>query len=84
MFARPRVTAGHSGRPLRMDGLALACFAGVQLAAITRVASELVVSPVAMSRLLVASATLWLLAFAAWSVRNAGIYLSPRVDGRPG
>ena len=79
-----RVTAGHSGRPLRMDGVALACFAGVQLAAITRVASELLASPVATSRLLVASAALWLLAFAAWSVRNAGIYLSPRVDGRPG
>ena len=79
-----RVTAGHSGRPLRMDRLAFACFLGVQFAAITRVASELVASPVATSRLLVASAALWLLAFAAWSVRNAGIYLSPRVDGRPG
>ena len=79
-----RVTAGHSGRPLGMDRVALACFAGVQIAAITRVASELVASPVAMSWLLVASAALWLLAFAAWSVRNAGIYLSPRVDGRPG
>lgn len=79
-----RVTAGHSGRPLRMDGVAFACFAGVQFAAITRVASELVVSPVAMSRLLVASAAFWFLAFAAWSVRNAGTYLSPRVDGRPG
>jgi uncharacterized protein involved in response to NO len=79
-----RVTAGHSGRPLRMDLLAFACFLGVQFAAITRVASELVASPVATSRLLVASAALWLLAFAAWSVRNAGIYLSPRVDGRPG
>ena len=79
-----RVTAGHSGRPLGMDRVAFACFLGVQLAAFTRVASELVVSPVAMSWLLVASAAFWLLAFAAWSVRNAGIYLSPRVDGRPG
>ena len=79
-----RVTAGHSGRPLRMDRLALACFIGVQFAAITRVCSELVTAPPLASRLLVASAALWLLAFAGWSVRNAAIYLSPRVDGRPG
>lgn len=79
-----RVTAGHSGRPLRMDRLALACYAGVQLAAATRIWSELAGSPPLASRLLVASAALWLLAFAGWSARNAAIYLSPRVDGRPG
>jgi uncharacterized protein involved in response to NO len=79
-----RVTMGHSGRPLRMDGTALACFAGVELAAMFRVASEVVAAPAAIRNLLLGSAALWLLAFGAWSARHARIYLSPRVDGRPG
>ncbi|NJD31641.1 MAG: NnrS family protein [Gammaproteobacteria bacterium] len=79
-----RVTMGHSGRPLRMDQVALACFAGVQLAAVSRVASEIVTAPAAIRSLLLGSGILWLLAFAAWSLRHAGIYLSPRTDGKPG
>ena len=27
---------------------------------------------------------LWLAAFAVWGVRNSVIYLTPRIDGRPG
>ena len=79
-----RVTMGHSGRPLRMDRVALACFAGVQLAAVSRVASEVITAPLAIRNLLLGSAIVWLIAFGAWSMRHAGIYLSPRVDGRPG
>jgi uncharacterized membrane protein SirB2 len=26
----------------------------------------------------------WLAAFALWGARNAGIYVAPRIDGRPG
>ena len=40
-----RVTMGHSGRPLRMAPAALACFAGVQLAAVARVGSEIATAP---------------------------------------
>jgi uncharacterized protein involved in response to NO len=79
-----RVTMGHSGRPLRMDRTALACFAGVQLAAVARVASELVAAPSATRNLLLGSGVVWLVALGAWSLRNAGIYVSPRVDGKPG
>jgi len=79
-----RVTMGHSGRPLGMDNATLACFAGVQLAAVSRVLSEIVTAPVAIKYLLLGSMALWLLAFGTWTWRNGGIYLAPRVDGRPG
>jgi len=79
-----RVTMGHSGRPLRMSPAALACFAGVQLAAVARVGSEIVTAPDAIRMLLLGSAALWLLAFGVWSFSHAGIYLAPRTDGKPG
>jgi uncharacterized protein involved in response to NO len=79
-----RVTMGHSGRPLRMGPAALACFAGVQLAAVTRVGSEIATAPDAIRVLLLGSAALWLLAFGVWSSGHAGIYLAPRADGKPG
>jgi uncharacterized protein involved in response to NO len=79
-----RVTMGHSGRPLRMGAAALACFAGVQLAAVARVASEIATAPGAIRMLLLGSAALWLLAFGVWSFGHGGIYLAPRADGKPG
>jgi uncharacterized protein involved in response to NO len=79
-----RVTMGHSGRPLRMDRAALACFVVIQLAACARVASEISAAPGAVRNLLLASAILWLGAFAVWTARHGGIYLAPRADGRPG
>jgi uncharacterized protein involved in response to NO len=79
-----RVTQGHSGRPLAMDRAGLLCFAGVQAAAVARVASEIAHSPVAIQWLLLGSVGLWLAAVVAWSWRNGPIYLAPRLDGRPG
>jgi len=79
-----RVTMGHSGRPLRMGPAALTCFAGVQLAAVSRVGSEIVTAPDTVRTLLLGSAVLWLLAFGVWSFGYAGIYLAPRADGKPG
>lgn len=79
-----RVTMGHSGRPLQMDRVALACFLAVQAAACARVASELVTAPAWMQRLLLGSVLLWLAAFGVWSGRLGRIYLQPRIDGRPG
>lgn len=79
-----RVTMGHSGRPLHMDRITLACFVGVQVAAIARVASEIVQAPDVVKHLLFCSLAAWLLAFGVWTARNARIYLAPRIDGRPG
>ena len=79
-----RVTMGHSGRPLRMDGLTLACFLALQLGAASRVLSELLAAPAAIQAFLLASVGLWVGAIAVWVSRVAVIYLQPRVDGKPG
>jgi uncharacterized protein involved in response to NO len=79
-----RVTMGHSGRPLAMDRIAFACFLAVQAAALARVLSEVATAPTAIQWLLFASISAWLAAFGAWGARNAKIYLTPRIDGRPG
>jgi uncharacterized protein involved in response to NO len=79
-----RVTQGHSGRPLVMDRVGLLCFAGVQAAAALRVGSEIARSPSAIQWLLLGSVGLWFAAVLTWSWRNGPIYLTPRLDGRPG
>jgi uncharacterized protein involved in response to NO len=79
-----RVTMGHSGRALVMSRTALACFLAVQLAAVMRVASELLAAPAPVRDLLLGSATLWFLALGTWSAVHGRIWLVPRVDGRPG
>ena len=79
-----RVTMGHSGRPLRMDRVALACFLVLQLATVSRVLGEIVSAPFWMQAFVLTSMALWLGAFAVWTGRLAGIYLAPRADGRPG
>jgi uncharacterized protein involved in response to NO len=79
-----RVTMGHSGRPLQMDRFTLACFLSIQLAAILRVGSEIAAAPAAVKWLLLGSLVLWLGAVAAWAGRVGGIYLRPRIDGKPG
>ena len=79
-----RVTMGHSGRTLKMDGLTLGCFLGIQAAALARVGSEITVAPAAIQWLLLGSAVLWLAALGAWAARSGPIYLAPRSDGKPG
>jgi uncharacterized protein involved in response to NO len=79
-----RVTMGHSGRPLRMDRLTLACFLVLQAGALMRVLSEVITAPSAVRWFLLGSLALWLGAVAAWVGRVGGIYLAPRIDGRPG
>jgi len=79
-----RVTMGHSGRPLAMTRATLACFVGVQAAALMRVCGEVMAAPDAVRDLLLGSMFAWLAAFGTWSALNFGIYLSPRSDGKPG
>jgi uncharacterized protein involved in response to NO len=76
-----RVTMGHSGRPLAMGAVAWLTFALLQLVALTRIVAELAPNPAPW---LVAAAIGWLVAFAPWVLRSAWIYLTPRIDGRPG
>jgi uncharacterized protein involved in response to NO len=79
-----RVTMGHSGRKLAMDRIAFGCFLAVQVAALARVLGEVAAAPAAIQWLLLGSVAAWLAAFGVWGARNARIYLSPRIDGRPG
>lgn len=76
-----RVAAGHSGRPLVADGLALALYGAIQLAAVGRVLSAL--WPAASATLLVAAAA-WALGCVGWALRYGSWLGRPRADGRPG
>ncbi|AWV06381.1 NnrS family protein [Marilutibacter maris] len=76
-----RVTRGHSGRSLRMPPIAWFAFATIQLCALSRIGAELAAAPLTWQLL---SASLWLLALGPWALRMGHIYLSPRVDGKPG
>jgi uncharacterized protein involved in response to NO len=76
-----RVTQGHSGRPLVMPPIAWFTFVAIQLVAIARIVAELTTDPY---RWFAIAAVGWLIAFAPWVVRGAGIYLAPRADGKPG
>jgi uncharacterized protein involved in response to NO len=79
-----RVTMGHSGRPLHMDRPTLACFFALQAGALSRVLSEVMAAPAAVQAFLLGSVVLWLGAVGVWAGRVGGIYLAPRVDGKPG
>jgi uncharacterized protein involved in response to NO len=76
-----RVTQGHSGRPLALGRTAGFAFAGVQCAAIVRIAADVLPDAPAWQ---FAAAALWLLAFLPWVLRSGAIFLTPRVDGKPG
>lgn len=76
-----RVTHGHSGRPLQMSPVPWLCFCLLQIVVLLRIAAELVPD---MYLWLVVAGAGWLIAFLPWVLRGAWIYLTPRVDGRPG
>ena len=76
-----RVTQGHSGRPMRMPGIAWLAFGGIQLVTVMRVLAELSSDPLPWHAL---AAFGWVLVLGPWAVRLGWIYLQPRADGKPG
>lgn len=76
-----RVTQGHSGRPLVLPPVAAFAFVCIQLVSVTRIVAELVADALLWQ---VIAAAGWLLALTPWVVRLGWIYLSPRIDGKPG
>ena len=76
-----RVTQGHSGRPLVMPAVAWYAFVAIQLVAVARIVAELVPDPYAW---FACAAVGWLVAFGPWVVRLGRIYLTPRIDHKPG
>ncbi len=79
-----RVSRGHSGRTLALDGLSWLALRLLGLVLALRVAAELPLGWGVSSGLNLAAALLWLGALGPWVWRYGRIYLSPRVDGQPG
>jgi uncharacterized protein involved in response to NO len=75
-----RVSLGHSGRALEADTLTWTCYLGVLVAALLRVAAELLRDTSAGSPLMIAAALTWLIAFGVWAWRYVPMYLAPRID----
>ena len=78
-----RTARGHTGRPLRADGVETASFLLIVAAALVRVFGPLV-APSAYLGTVVAAAVAWSLAFGLYAVRYATILTRPRLDGKPG
>ena len=76
-----RVTQGHSGRPLELPKIALFAFIVVQISALTRIWAGIQWEA---NSILVLSAALLFAGLIRWAGRNAIIYLTPRLDGKPG
>ncbi len=80
-----RVTRGHSGRPLESDRLSWVALAGVQVAALLRIAASIrVIDAAAGINLSVIAAPVALLALSPWAVSYGIMLITPRLDGRPG
>ncbi len=80
-----RVTLGHSGRPLELDGYTWLLFWGFQVAVLFRILPELL--PVAFagaSWFYLIAGSVWLVCFALWAGKYAPIFWRARVDGKPG
>ena len=76
-----RVTQGHSGRPLQMGAIPWLTFGLLQLVTLTRIYAE--VAPNTPLWLVVAAFG-WLIAFLPWVLRSLWIFVTPRIDGKPG
>ncbi|MGH8518925.1 MAG: NnrS family protein, partial [Panacagrimonas sp.] len=76
-----RVTQGHSGGPLVLPRIGAYAFLCVQIVAVIRVAAEIVPDTALWQAL---AALGWLVALGPWALWLAGVYLRPRVDGKPG
>ena len=74
-----RVALGHTGRALLLPAGMVLAFAFVHLAAITRVSATFGLIDWTFGLRL--AAALWVLAFALFLFRYAGILMRPRVDG---
>lgn len=78
-----RVALGHTGRMLVVPPAIAMAFVAINLAAVARVFVPLF-APGWYFAELVATATLWVIAFATFLVVYAPILSLPRIDGRPG
>lgn len=78
-----RTARGHTARPLKADGVEVAAYVLVQIAALVRVAGGAWLAGLYLPTVIV-SALLWSAAFALYAVRYWPILSRPRLDGKPG
>jgi uncharacterized protein involved in response to NO len=78
-----RTARGHTGRPLVADRYEIACYALVQIAAVTRVFGGILFSGAYLSTV-IASAVCWSAAFALYAIRYWPVLSRARLDGKPG
>jgi uncharacterized protein involved in response to NO len=78
-----RSALGHTGRPLVANGMDMAAFLMLQLAAIIRVAAGLFATEYYQLVVIISGAT-WILAFGVFLIRYLPMLSQARVDGRPG
>jgi uncharacterized protein involved in response to NO len=78
-----RVTLGHTGRPLQVSPLMTAGFVAVTISAVLRVGGPWLRMDLTRP-ILIASASLWLFAFAAYLLVNTRALMTPRPDGKAG
>ena len=76
-----RVTQGHSGRPMLLPAAAWFAFVALQVVTVMRIVAEVAPDHMAWQSM---AAIGWLVAFMPWVLRIGHIYLTPRVDGKPG
>ncbi|MFW2374369.1 MAG: NnrS family protein [Gammaproteobacteria bacterium] len=80
-----RVSYGHSGRMLILDNIIWAVFLGIQLTAILRILSDTnSFNQLFGLNLNIIAVLLWILCMASWVIRFGPIYLSQRIDNKPG
>ncbi len=81
-----RVTLGHSGNALVLDGFTWLLFIGFQAAVLLRIFPDLLpgaFDTVTMNLYLLAGLS-WLICFTLWAVHYAPLYWRPRIDDKPG
>lgn len=80
-----RVTLGHSGRALQVNGFTWACFLSLSGATLTRVAADVPWLPGGYTGPLnLATALIWLAFITPWVLYYGPMLWRPRVDGRTG
>ncbi|WP_374592324.1 NnrS family protein [Aquabacterium sp.] len=77
-----RVSCGHGGRPLAADNLVWGLFWTLQGAVVLRLVGAIWAAQAPV--ILLAAASVWLIAVGGWAVRYGRWYGRPRLDGRPG
>ena len=79
-----RVSMGHSGRKLFAPALIPAAFIALNIAVVVRVILPIMMSTQRYPALVLISALVWVAVFGIFVIKMSPIYLTPRVDGRPG